>query len=105
MINNIKKYLNSNDEYKMNQEHIRFKVLFHSYIIKVEKGSNFKDNKYHKCNRLLVKFYMEYYYKYQINRNKWLHNKELQRKRVLEQYEKERNGVMNGPYNQARKYV
>ena len=77
MINDIKKYLNNNNECKTNQDYIRFKALFCSYMIKVWKGLNFKDNKYHKCNRLLVKLCMKYYYKCWIDQNEWLYNEEL----------------------------
>ena len=62
---------------------------FQGYIIIDQFRSNFRTIKYHKYNKVLSKVYIKFYNNCQNNYNKVLHNEEIQRKRIIEQFENE----------------
>ena len=77
--NNISKYLRQNeDDFEMNHELIRIKDLFQGFTIKVQVGSNFSEDKYTDCNRIILKYCMLYYLLFWNYRNIKLHNSRLQ---------------------------
>ena len=78
MINNIRKYLRSEDDFKINQFGIGMKYLFRGFSIKVWTGTNFsiaENNKYVESNRIINKYCMEFYRLCWEDRNQKLHNK------------------------------
>jgi len=66
MIKDILRYLENkeDEEYETNQALMEMQHLFRGYAIKVWKGSNFNQIKYHSLNKILVKYCVLYYTKF-----------------------------------------
>ena len=78
MIKDILRYLDDKEEeeYKTNQVIIGMQQLFRGYVIKVWKGVNFNQEKYHSLNKILEKHCILYYIKCWKYRNEIYHNVE-----------------------------
>ena len=72
----------------MNQQYLGMQELFRGYVVIDWEGTNFKNEKYKKLNRISVKRYIEYYDKCWKYQNNEYHDKEKQRKRLIKWYEK-----------------
>ena len=68
----ILRYLENEEdkEYEMNQQYVGMQELFRGYVVIDWEGTNLKNEKYKKLNRISVKRCIEYYNKYQKQRNK-----------------------------------
>ena len=106
LIYNIRIFLvNQEEELITNQKYIGFRNLFHRYIVKVQQGTNFSESKYKEYNRILVQLCTKYYIIYWKNRCKNFHNKDFQRNRIKEWYQKEKHNVLKSNYLQVKAYV
>ena len=105
-INNIRKFLRqSKEDYKTNQSSFGIKHLFRGFVIKVQFGANFSQSKYINCNHMIIKHCMLYYRYCQENRNEKLHNREVQRERIISQYHNELDKAKQSNYPQVKKYA
>ena len=67
-------------EYKTNQFRIGMKYIFQGIVIKAWMGTNFGTTKYTELNRIIIKYYMNFYYEYWLDRCEKLHDKEEKRR-------------------------
>ena len=81
------------------------KYLFHGFIIKVQTGLNFSQNKYIDCNHMIVKYCLLYYRYCWEDRNEKLHNREVQRERIISQYRNKLDKAKQSNYPQVKKYA
>ena len=88
LIEDILRYFENeeSEDYKTNQAIIRMKDLFRGYVVKVQKGINFSSKKYTKLNKIVIKHCVKYYNKCWNYRNKYYHNDEKQKERIIKQY-------------------
>ena len=85
MIEDILRYLENKEEeeFKTNQGLVGMQQLFCRYVVKVWKGSNFNQEKYHSLNKIIVRHCVQYYIKCWKYQNKIYHDSEEQRKRAV----------------------
>ena len=103
-ISDIRKFLRQSEEdYETNQGSIGMKYLFRGFIIKVQTGVNFSQTKYVDCNHIIVKHYLLYYSYCWEDRNNKLHDRVMQRERVVNWYEKEKRKARQSQYPQVKK--
>ena len=69
MIMDIRQFLVNGESFQTNQQYIRYKALFHSFVVQAWNRNNFEGTKYRECNKVLSKKCIEYYYKCWIHRN------------------------------------
>ena len=83
----------------MNQVAISIKYVFRGVIIKNQTGTNFRISlKYIEMNRIIIKHYIEYYLKYQDNRNQKLYDPDKQRMRIIDWYKNIKKEVLEEEY-------
>ena len=73
MVLDIINYFQGSDEYKTVQSLLGFNKLFREYIVKIWLLHDNISLNFKVYNRILAKMYIEFYYSYQIERNKVLH--------------------------------
>ena len=78
--------------------------LFRGYVVIDWEGTNFKNEKYKKLNRIIAKRCVEHYDKCWKHRNNEYHDEELQRKRLIKWYEKVKRKAENSDDRQLRTY-
>ena len=102
----ISRYLENEDdeECEMNQQHAGVKELFRGYMVIDWEGANFKNEKYKKLNRAIVKRCTEHHDKCWKHRNNEYHDEEKQRKRLIKWHEKVKRKAENSDDRQLRAY-
>ena len=93
------------DDFETNQQVIGMKYLFRGFSIKAWKRTNVDENKHTTCNRIVNQHCMNYYYKCWKDRNEKLHDKELQKKRLIEQQQKESAKTLEGQHPHVQKFA
>ena len=72
------------EECETNQHMVGMTNLLRGYLVKVWKGVNFQQNKYHGLNKILAKHCILYYMKCWKDRNEHFHDEGKQKERVLQ---------------------
>ena len=55
IIKDIKKFLVKRDDFEMNQQYLGFKALFRGFVIRSWFGTDFSNDKYADCNKVLAR--------------------------------------------------
>ena len=97
----IRSFIGDNET---NQESLSIKYFFCRFIIKVWTRLIFSQNKYVDYNQIIIKYCILYYRYCWKDRNEKLHDREIQRERVINWYKKEREIAKQSQYLQVQKY-
>ena len=74
------------------------KYMFRGFIMANWYEANFFQIKYIDLNRVVIKYYINYYVLYQYDRNKIANNSQIQRERLLTWYKNIQNDTIEGRY-------
>ena len=72
--------------------------------LKVWFRTNFSTNEYMEYNRIIIKYYMNFYINCWYHRNEITQNQEIQKQRIHEQYKSKQRKVLDSKFPQVKKY-
>ena len=102
MIKDIRKFLVNREEFETNQQYLGFEVLFRGFVIRLWFGTDFSNNKYADCNKVLAQLSIQFYVKYQKQQNECNNNVIKQCERIVKWFRNIKRSALTNEYLQVK---